>query len=175
MKKRILLRTIVFLILAGVLSSLGYLIYSKLQTRQTSEEKMSTLPAFVFYKTDGSKFTRADIPAGPLLLIHFQPSCENCQYEARELKEHAGELADVQVMMVSSAPAEEIMEFMDAYELSVYPNIIPLADKDRTFEATFGTSLIPLEIIYDSDHKLLKYFKGEVKIEAVIQQLKQAM
>jgi hypothetical protein len=47
-------------------------------------------------------------------------------------------------------------------------NLTILIDRDHRFKNHFGTSIFPSVFIYGADKKLLKMYKGEIKIDAII-------
>lgn len=164
---------IVIAIVVALFGTMGAVIVTKLQTKKAAEAQVENLPDFKFFTLDKAPFTRSNIQKGkPVLVVHFHPECENCQWAAKEMKGKMDLLSDVQVLMVSSADPVKVKEFMSHFELDKYSQVIPLLDSEFTFFKTFGISIVPLEMIYNKDHKLVKYYKGEVRIETIVKLLK---
>ncbi len=104
----------------------------------------------------------------PTLLIYFNPDCEHCQYEARAIRDSLHRFAATNVLLVSDESVERLREFAKEYDLVNQPNIHILYDRDRKFKDLFGTSMVPSIFIYNQQQELVKHYKGETKIEAIL-------
>lgn len=172
MKRKVIIYSAVVFTLT-CLGIMGYVIIHKMQVKKEVAAKMEQLPKFKFYKLDGTIFTNDSIPPNnPIVIIHFSTTCENCQNEAEDLSKGISMLGSTQIYMVTSSTKEEVESFMKTYKLNEYSQIIPLLDNDNTFFNSFGMALNPLVFIYDENQKLVKYYKGETKIEAIQKALK---
>ncbi len=58
--------------------------------------------------------------------------------------------------------------FAQKYELASMPHCQMLKSNGSDFKDTFGISGVPQIFIYDTERRLLKHFKGEIKIEAIL-------
>lgn len=173
MRKKV--KIVILIAIVVLFGTMGAIIVSKVQTKNAAEAQVENLPDFKFFTLDKTPFTRGNIEQGkPVLIIHFHPECENCQWAAQEMKTKVDQLSDVQVLMISSADPEKVSEFMKHFELDKHSQITPLLDSEFTFFKTFGIDVVPLEMIYNKDHKLVKYYKGEVKVETIVKLLKES-
>lgn len=165
-KSRIRLLVVAFvLVFLGVM---GYLITSKLNTKKIAEEKMKQIPAFKFYRPDGTPFSDKDLePGKPVVIIHFGTGCDNCIHETLALKKQIDLMAGIQIVMVSNNSREDVAKFITDLQLESLTQIVLLSDTDNTFFKSFGMEVNPLIIIYDKNGNLVKHFKGETKIEAI--------
>ena len=102
-----------------------------------------------------------------LILNHFSPTCEHCQYMASEFLKDSQKLKDVQLLMITSADSASAAKFNSDYKLSLLPNIIILRDTNYQFQKTFGTGVVPSFFIYEHN-KLVKKVIGETTIENLI-------
>jgi len=163
---------ILLAVLAIVLLVLGRAIVGKVIERASLEERIEKLPAFSFTGLDGSSFSHEQLSDGkPVLLIYFHPDCEHCQYEAGVIRDSLSQLAGAEVLFISSAPASELQEFGGAYDLSGHPGVHILHDAAGAFHTMFGSSTVPSVFIYNRNRALVKHFKGETKIEAILKYL----
>jgi peroxiredoxin len=167
MKKKVFkISIIVFLF--GFFGTMGFLIVRQLMIKKEAAEKIQDVPAFKFYTLANTGFTNDSIANGkPVIIIHFSPDCENCQDEARELQQKLPGLGDVQVLMIADGKKEPVEKFMIDYRLNVFPQIKPLLDNDGVFFKAFGVALNPLVIIYNNEHRFVKMYKGQTKVEAI--------
>jgi thiol-disulfide isomerase/thioredoxin len=163
------MKRIVPIFLVILISRLIYGISLKVGKR-TAKPNISQIPAFSFWTLDSTAYTNTSLPTKQkLLLIHFNSTCEHCQYEAQELVKNAEKLAPHKVVMVSEEPIPALKAFYQKYALSKVPSLSVL--KADNFSKAFGASGVPAIFIYDSAGKLLKNYQGEAKMEAILKYL----
>jgi hypothetical protein len=158
-----------------MLSSLfiGSGIARKFKKHKQLIEKTSNLPTFAFSTLKYQTFNSSELKTGPVLIMHFHPECEHCQYEISEILKESVLKRLTSVILVSSAPPDSISRFLNRYSYSDYSNVIPLADTSDIFGEIFGSDNIPSNYIYDRDLRLKKFFYGEVKSDAILKYLQE--
>jgi peroxiredoxin len=135
---------------------------------QIAEGKRS-IPQFSFYDQNLSVFASTQVLSDKALCIfYYNAECEFCQDEVKHLQQQIVAFNDVQILMVSTNPPTESKKFALKYGLNGYKNIIWLYDKDFNFSKWFGHTVTPSVFIYNKLHKLIKEYRGEVKIEAIL-------
>jgi hypothetical protein len=169
MRKVIL--TVVILFFAITVIYLITNILIKVQKQKTLTEKISVFPSFSFMTLTNETFNSSDIQQGPILLVRFHPECEHCQYEISEILKSSIPSSDVKILLVSSYQIDSIKRFLDQFNYSDFPSVIPLADTSYSFGDIFGNEAIPSNYIYDKDLKLVKVMHGEMKTETIIKYL----
>lgn len=131
------------------------------------KEKASMLNELPIFSMDSMKY---EMPkeTKPVVLILFNTGCEHCQYETSQIKKSIASFSRSSIVMISSETLTTIEEFSVRYGLSDQPNIsFCKINAENVFE-TFGSGVIPRIFIYGRDRKLIKEFKGETKIEAIL-------
>jgi hypothetical protein len=172
MKKLIL--GFVVLIMVITISLLVTGINRKIQKQKEISEKISRLPSFSFKGLGGTSFESSDIKQGPVLIVHFHPECEHCQYEISEILKSEVPQSFKNVLLVSSAHPDSIRRFLERLDSSEFPSIVPLADTSYSFEDTFGRNPIPCSFIYNRKLNLVKILPGEVKTETILKYLRES-
>jgi thioredoxin-related protein len=168
MLKKSLLTAVATLLIALVLFMV-YGIVEKVIAMKAVGEKKLTLDAVPFFNTDSTNY-RAD-SANPILLVHFNSECEHCQYELGELSKNLNALQHATVLLMSSENIAVIKKTAQDFGLVNTSNIKFLKiNRDNVFE-NFGSLSTPHVFIYGKDRKLIKEFKGETKIDAILQYL----
>ena len=173
------MRKIIFSSIIGIFIFLSIIMMLKILINYVHKEKITenikTLPEFYFYKpgTD-SIYTNTDIEQNKAtLIVHFHPECEHCRYEAKAISKQINDFEPYQLLFISHADAVQIETFAQEYKLTGHENIIFLEDKDMVFDDVFGKSGVPASFIYNKKGKLVKQFKGEVKVETLLKYLKE--
>jgi len=101
-----------------------------------------------------------------MLLIYFNSECEHCQWEVRKIGENLDLFENTNLAFVSHESEDQAIEFLKQHELAqFYLN----ASADKVM-ATFSGG-VPQLFIYER-RELKKHFRGEVKIEAILEVLK---
>ena len=105
------------------------------------------------------------------VLLHFMPDCHFCQNEAAALRDNLSAFDRVRLLMISGADREAVKTFAAEYGLAGRANIQFFLDPQQQFAGLFGTQAVPAIFIYDERGHLIKRYRGETKIEAILQHL----
>jgi thiol-disulfide isomerase/thioredoxin len=121
---------------------------------------------------DSLAFSNANLQANkPTLILYFNSECDHCQYEAEAISQNVNKFENVNLLWVSYESLSIIRQFANTYKLASYPNIHFTKINHKAILSTFGSVSIPHIFIYDKDDKLLKEYKGETKVEALLKYL----
>ena len=134
-------------------------------------EQRENLPALNFKGLDGQQLQVAD--GRSVAVIYFHPDCDYCQHEMDYIRENIDALRGSELVMISSVEAELTRTFMTEKGLDQYDNVRIGIEEGNQFFTTFGTRMIPAIFIYNARHELVKFFKGETRIETIIKYLNQ--
>ena len=170
--KRIILGSVILIIVSlTILLVTGTI--SKVHKQKLLEEKISRFPAFALNTLSGRLFYSSEIKEGPILVVHFHPECEHCQYEISELFKINVPKSFRNVFLISSAHPDSIKIFLNHFNYNDYQSVIVLVDTADSFQEIFGKGSIPSSYIYSRKLKLIKAFHGEVKTENILNLLQQ--
>ena len=141
-------------------------IANKIIEKKKGEEIIATIPKFSFLTIKKNPFSKnnIDLNKSRIIINHFSPSCEHCQYMAGEFLKDSQKLKDIEILMITSSDSASTAKFRNNYKLSLLPNIIILRDTNYQFQKTFGTGVVPSFFIYEHN-KLVKKVIGETKID----------
>jgi thioredoxin-related protein len=135
-----------------------YSIVEKVYAKKSVQNKIQNLSVAQLFKMDSTQFQMTS--GRPILLVFFNSQCEHCQYELTELKKNLSSFEAVSVLLMSSENIATIKEAAEFVKIN----------RDDVFE-NFGSLSVPHLFLYGADRKLIKEFKGETKIEAILQYL----
>ncbi len=162
----------VSVMLAALLAFMVKGIHKGLHHESTGLLPGSALPAFTYCDLDGGHYSSADVGGGPLLIVHFDPDCEHCEYEIEGLFGSRESLKGCKVLLVTGADTASARSFVRRHGLLDYHSFVVLLDTAYQFDSQFGTGLIPANFIYDSDLRLVKLLEGEYKTETILKYLR---
>lgn len=171
---RKLLKYLIIILLLAACGWLGTRTYQRHQSKKESEHQVQTQQHVGFESLAGGKVYLDEFDRQkPTVIVYFNPGCEHCQYEATEISRHAEQFEKANTILITPEPSvDKVKAFAQTYHLNEVDNLAILLDKDRQFVKHFGTAVFPSVFIYSPDQKLVKSYKGEVKIEAIIGSLK---
>jgi thiol-disulfide isomerase/thioredoxin len=145
------------------------LLLKKIIEKNKADAIIAKIPEFSFLTLDNHSFSDKNIEnrKSRLILNHFSPNCEHCQYMAGEFIKDSQKLKDIQILMITSADSASVAKFNSDYKLSLLPNIIILRDTNYQFQKIFGTGVLPSFFMYEQN-KLVKKIIGETIINNLI-------
>jgi peroxiredoxin len=167
---RKLLKPVVLVLFFLVTGTFAWRTFTGYTEKQKIIRARETLPAAGFTSLRGDQVNLHDFGnLKPIIIIYFHPECEHCRYEAAEIGQHAGDFDKCQLVMVT--PDDSLLRieaFCEQTHLWEIGNIEILTDKRNSFHEVFGKTAIPSVFIYNTKRKLVRYFTGETKTEAII-------
>jgi hypothetical protein len=130
---------------------------------------VNDLPTMPIELADGTTINAHDLK-GKNILILFQPDCDHCQHEAKQLQENLDSFKEYALYFVSSASQAEIEKFAIDYKLKGLSNVYFGTTSSENVINNFGPIQAPSLYIY-SDQKLIKDFNGQVDVSVIVKYL----
>ena len=93
-----------FIVLLSLFTGSG--IIKKINADKKLNEKISYLPSFSLTNLENKAFSSSEVKSGPVLIMHFHPECEHCQYEISEILKDNVIKRLRSVILVSSVPPD---------------------------------------------------------------------
>jgi thiol-disulfide isomerase/thioredoxin len=151
---------------------LVFKIRSQLKHKKEIATTTASLPLFEYTTLAGRKTRNNPDSPKTKLLFFFNTDCEHCQAEAQLLAENSKSLELAEVYFLSNEDLSVIQNFSDKYFKNAPSFTVAKVDVGVSARV-FGVNTYPYVFIYSKDNQLLKTFKGEVKLEALTQYVKQ--
>jgi peroxiredoxin len=146
-------------------------VHSSAQTQFISsidKKKKPLLPKFSYQTMDDKKFTNENLDKNSrLLIIYFNPLCEVCQRETSDIIDNINYFQDIQIVMVSPAPKDDVSRFIKKFKITNYHQITVLHDKDDIFYKQFGAIGYPTLYLYNKKKELIENYDTEVQFEDI--------
>lgn len=150
-----------------------FMVYSTLE-QQTAKKlvqtKIQSTPVNVnLFTLDSTRFI---FPlAKPVVFILYNSTCEHCQYELSQINAEINSFNNIELVFLSSEPIPAIKQSALPFEGNRNVNFVKINPEDVF--ANFGTVRYPTILIYGTNGKLIKEFKGETKVEAILKYARQ--
>jgi peroxiredoxin len=125
------------------------------------------LPPLPVRLSDGNTIQTKDLK-GKTILVLFQPDCDHCQNEARQIQENLASFKEYRLYFISSSPIAEIEKFASDYQLAGYDNVAFGWTPTEAVINTLGPIQAPSVYIYSEKGKLVKAINGEVDISVIL-------
>ena len=161
-------------VLAIVTSMLIFLITKtviKLNHREKISEQTKTLQYLSLRSVGSNKLVDWSKLRKSTVLIFFNSGCEHCQYEVSAIQKELIGFEGVNLLFISEESEEKIIAFSKKYQLDNKENILWLIINPEDVYETFGAISVPHIWIYNNEGILIKEFKGETKVEAILEWL----
>ena len=136
-------------------------------------QKKGTIPAFRIQRPDSSWFSKVNLqPEKPTLLLYFSPDCGHCQLETEEVLSKMKELNDLQIVMVTSRPFEDMVNFAAHYKISRFPSIQIGTDPSRLVTTFYEVKFTPFSALYNKTGQLVKAYDKGINFTELINLIK---
>ncbi|MFT3680598.1 MAG: redoxin family protein [Ferruginibacter sp.] len=137
-------------------------------------KRVQQVPSFTIYTApDSTAFTNEQLQKGkPLIVIFFNPDCDHCQKETKELLAYKEELKNIPIVMASALPYRLIKDFYTEYNIQSMPNIKMGQDLNYILGSQYQPTRYPGIFIYDAAGNLVKVFAGNAGVPAMLDALK---
>jgi thiol-disulfide isomerase/thioredoxin len=132
-------------------------------------KRFPTVPPFTLLKVDSTVITKEMLASKkPTLIMYFNPGCEHCQHQMEAIIEHKDEFKNIQIVMATYAPMNELSDFIEKYKLTELPNISLGRDTKYMLQPFYKIGGLPYQALYDANGNLLTTFEGNVAIDNVL-------
>jgi thiol-disulfide isomerase/thioredoxin len=132
-------------------------------------QKNPTIPTFSIQTPDSSWFSKVNLQSKkPTLILYFSPDCGHCQIETEELLGKIKELDNLQIVMVTSRPFEDMVHFADHYKINRFPTIKIGTDPARKITQFYEVKFTPFSALYDKKGQLVKVYEKGIDMAELI-------
>ena len=135
--------------------------------------RFPTIPPFTLLKIDSASLTKNDLSKHKkTLLMYFSPECDHCKHQTKDMLSNIDKFQDVQIVMATYQPFEEMLAFYKDYQIASYPNIRMGRDTKYFFPPFFKMGSLPFLALYNDKGKLLTTFEGTTPVSKLIDAFK---
>lgn len=137
--------------------------------KEVSVDRRNDLPQMML-TLNGRSPISAKTLEGKSILIFFQPDCDHCQREAKEISDHIDAFETYKVYFISTAQLDAMNQFAKDFKLEGKPNIFIAQTTLDEILSSVGPISAPSMFIY-KDQKLVKHLDGETPISEILKYL----
>ena len=139
-------------------------------TDQAPYLRFPTIPPFHLLKLDSATYlTRDDIRKHrQTMIMFFSPDCDHCKHETESILANFKKFKDIEIVMATYQPFNELKEFNEHYRIFEHPNI-KMGRDEKFFLAPFSKIRnLPYLALYDKNGNLITTFEGTQKIDTIL-------
>lgn len=165
MKKRNIVVSIFILLLLGltVLS-----LFNKIQQSEQKKEVFQSIPEFQIPDINDRIVSDEILKESRIVMfIYFDPDCESCREEIKQIREDKSSLSQGQLIFFSGLSADSIRQFLRTIDFVPPTNMLFLPDEKAILIRKMDVRTTPTIFIY-REGQLIKRYEGPVKIETLI-------
>lgn len=136
-------------------------------------QKNTAIPPFSIQMPDSSWFSKVNLqPKKPTLILYFSPDCGHCQLETEDVLSKMKELSNLQIVMITSRPFEDMANFAEHYKISRFPSVKIGTDPSRMVTQFYAVKFTPFSALYDKKGKLVKVYDKGIDFPELISLIK---
>ena len=125
-------------------------------------KRIPIIPPFDLLQVDSvHHLTKENIPKKHnTLILFFSPDCPHCQHQIEDLLAFMDKLKDVEIVMATYQPFQDMVDFNQKYHLGKYPNIKIGRDTKFFLPPFFRMKTLPYLALYDKKGILITTYEG---------------
>jgi len=134
--------------------------------------RFPTVPPLKILKVDSlTYFTKDNLKKNrPSLIIIFNPGCEHCQHETKEITANIDKFRNIQIVMTTPESFDKMRDFYKEYKLKDFPTITIGRDEHFTLPSFYYIHNLPFMAFYDKKQKLISVHEGSFPIEKILEE-----
>ncbi|MBS1947611.1 MAG: thioredoxin [Bacteroidetes bacterium] len=145
--------------------------------QQPQKQNSQIIPPIHLLKQDSSGYyTNNDIKKHrETLIMYFSPECDHCKHQTEDIIKDMGKFGNIQIVMATYFPLNEIKEFYRHYKIASYHNIIMGRDEQYSIPPHYNMHSFPFLALYDKKGNLITVFEGNQKTATLLEAFKKAI
>jgi len=147
---------------------LAFFISKQMIEEQEKKQQIVRLPEMELKKIDDSISLAATNDYKKTLIInYFNTHCDFCQHEIKDFTQHLNMFPKTKFMLVSAQKTDTLQKFRNSYSLDSISQMEVYQCMYMKFTEQFGDVVPPTTFVYDSNQRLIKKYKGQIRASVV--------
>ena len=135
-----------------------------LQAQAAQKPAKKGIPPFDIQMVNGQHLKSSDLRKDqPLMLIYFDPTCDHCHVFINELLKQINLFKDVQIVMITYVPLDQVKSYLTGSELSKQQGI-KVGTEGTTFVVRYFYDIVqfPYVALHKKDGTLISTYESKV-------------
>jgi thioredoxin-related protein len=140
------------------------------QANEAPYLRFPTIPPFHLLKLDSTTYlTKEDVKKNRrTIIMFFSPDCDHCKHQTESILQDFSKFKDIEIIMATYQPFEELKEFNTHYRLFEHPNMKLGRDEKFFLPPFYKIRNLPYLALYDKKGNLITTFEGTQKIDTIL-------
>ena len=132
--------------------------------------RFPTIPPFKLLKVDSTNWlTKDDIRKNHrTIIMFFSPSCDHCKHQTQDILAEIDKFKDIEIIMATYQPFDEMKEFYNYYRIADHPNIKMGRDEKYVLPPYYKMQSLPYLALYDKKGNYITHFEGNQKVATIL-------
>ena len=132
--------------------------------------RFPTIPPFHLLKLDSTTYlTKEDVKKNHrTIIMFFSPDCEHCKHQTEAILADFKEFRDIEIVMATYQPFDEMKQFDAHYRISDHPNMQIGRDEKFVLPPFYKIRNLPYLALYDKRGRLITTFEGTQKADTIL-------
>jgi peroxiredoxin len=170
---KLLARISVITILSVFIMLIVLKITKKIVLKNEINKQENYLPEFGLQCLDDTSMKNITVDYNESLIInYFNTHCDFCFHEIKDIITHKHLFTNDNILLVSDQPIDTLIKFKKNMQIDSFPFITIGKVNYPDFVEKFGNVIPPTTFIYDSNKRLIKKHKGQVRAPVVADDIK---
>ena len=131
------------------------------------------IPLFTLEQANKASFSSSKLKkTQPTIIMFFSPGCDHCIHQYEDMVKGMKSLKNVQIVMATYQPIEELTEFNKKYLVAKHPNIITGRDVNYFLPPFYHITNFPYFAFYDNTGKFKSVHEGNLSVENLLKRIK---
>ena len=131
------------------------------------------IPPFQLLKADSGWITKENLKKNrSVIIMYFSPDCHHCQHQVEEMLKRMDDLDQVQIVLATYRPMEEMIAFYEKYHLKEYSNILMGRDTKYFIQPFYRIRNLPYLALYDKKGNLITTYEGNVAVDRILESIR---
>ncbi len=170
---RLILVSALALILGLIIFQSDKFLRFKYRKTERSHVMSGVVPDFQFYDLSNNLITNNLFFKGrSLVIMHINTDCDMCSSKVKSLLKYIHEVEGADIVLSSSEDKNTLKTFHELNNLKNYPQIHLVQSESDFFYKNFGSSFIPLVLVFNHEGLLVKKIDDTVPIGTIIKYIK---
>jgi len=132
--------------------------------------KNPEIPPFRLLEVDSVHYlTRDNLKKNhKVLIIFFSPECDHCKHQMRDILADIGKFNDIEIVMATFQPFDEMKSFYTYFRISDHSNILMGRDEKYMLPPFYRMQSLPSLALYNKKGAFITRFEGNQKVDTIL-------
>lgn len=108
-----------------------------------------------------------------MVVVYFNSTCDLCIHELEQIRLNIHDFGETPLVFISAEERQEIEKITEQFELDRAISVTFLQDAAQRFATVFSVKGVPETFVFQQGGVLKWRFKGPVKVQSILNQIRQ--